>query len=107
MIRAMLGLRLDRKRYLIAMDTEFRSADLARAEDRFPLGLPGHRVPLTKSTPTELRPWGMDLAVPPASSEWAEAKHKKPTATKKQKVPTEHTNDGKKVPDEYTQTVTD
>lgn len=91
----------------IAMDTEFLSSSLARSEDRFPLGLPGHEVPLTCDMPGKLRPWGMNLAVAPASGAYVEAKHKKPTSTKNQKVPTEYSEDSKKIPDEYTQTVTD
>ncbi|MEU6037586.1 hypothetical protein ABZ801_19465 [Actinomadura sp. NPDC047616] len=48
----------------------------------------------------------MDRAVRPAPVRGA-GKHEKPTSTRKEKVPTEYTDDSKTKKDDYTQTVTD
>jgi hypothetical protein len=78
---------------------------LVRAGDRFPIGLPGHTVPLLPDQPTARRPWGMDHAVVPAPVE--AGKHEKPTSTKTEKKATTYTNDSKELPDPDTITVTD
>jgi hypothetical protein len=80
---------------------------LVNPRDRFPLGLPGHAVPVNSEPPTETgRPWGMDHAVPPAPIRFM-GKHGKPTSTKTEKVPTTYTDDSKTKSDDYTRTVTD
>lgn len=80
---------------------------LVQARDRFPLGLPGHVVPVSPQQPTiDARPWGMDQAVDPAPVR-AMGKHGKPTSTRQEKVATEYTDDSKTKKDDYTQTVTD
>ncbi|MDA2807626.1 hypothetical protein [Nocardiopsis suaedae] len=79
---------------------------LALARDRFPTGLPGHRVPIRPQPCTPGRPWGMDRAreMPAAP---ATGKHGKPTSTRQETVPTEYTDDSRTRRDDYTQTVTD
>lgn len=78
---------------------------LSDPRDRFPLGLPGHRVPLVADPPSgPQRPWGMDQAVPPVRSM---GKHDKPTGTRDVKQPTQYTDDSQVRSDEVTQTVTD
>ncbi|MFC5185630.1 hypothetical protein [Actinomadura harenae] len=80
---------------------------LVRSCDRFPLGLPGHAVPVSAEQPTTgARPWGMDQAVSPAPIR-SMGKHEKPTSTRTEKVATKHNKDSEDVPDDYTQTVTD
>ncbi|MFC4053973.1 hypothetical protein ACFOY4_30130 [Actinomadura syzygii] len=80
---------------------------LVQPRDRFPLGLPGHVVPVSPQQPTpDARPWGMDQAVVPAPVR-AMGKHDKPTSTRTEKVPTEYTDDSQTKKDDYTQTVTD
>ncbi|MFC4912280.1 hypothetical protein [Actinomadura gamaensis] len=80
---------------------------LVHPHDRFPLGLPGHTVPVSSQQPTPTaRPWGMDQAVAPAPVR-VMGKHDKPTSTRTEKVPTTYTDDSKTKPDDYTQTVTD
>ena len=77
------------------------------SRDRFPLGLPGHTVPISPEQPShEARPWGMDQAVspPPVRSM---GKHDKPTSTRQVSKPTEYTDDSKTRHDTTTQTVTD
>ncbi|MFE0151358.1 hypothetical protein ACFWY5_29725 [Nonomuraea sp. NPDC059007] len=79
---------------------------LTRAGDRFPIGLPGHTVPLSAEAPTVDRPWGMDCAtvttLPPTTD-----KHGKPTKTSTQSRPTKNNVDGKVENDTTTVTVTD
>ncbi|MBX6767088.1 MAG: hypothetical protein IRY90_08045 [Actinomadura rubrobrunea] len=82
-------------------------APFVNPRDRFPLGLPGHVVPVSSERPTGTgRPWGMDRAVPPAPIR-SMGKHEKPTSSRKEKVPTEYTDDSQTRKDDYTQTVTD
>lgn len=77
------------------------------ALDRFPLGLPGHVVPVSREQPGgDARPWGMDQAVSPAPVR-AMGKHDKPTSTRQVSKPTEYSDDSKTRPDTTTQTVTD
>ncbi len=63
---------------------------LVRIRDRFPTGLPGHRVPLHPEPHTQGRPWGMERArrMPAAPTT---GKHEKPTGTRQETVPTEYT----------------
>jgi hypothetical protein len=77
---------------------------LVRPGDRFPIGLPGHAVPLTSERPSEVRPWGMDHAVVPIRSA---GKHDKPTSTTNKPKATTFTNDSRELPDPDTITVTD
>ncbi|MFI0450616.1 hypothetical protein [Actinomadura sp. 6N118] len=80
---------------------------LVNPRDRFPLGLPGHTVPVSSEPPTETRrPWGMDHAVTPAPIRFM-GKHEKPTSTKSVNKPTEYTDDSKTRKDTVTETVTD
>lgn len=80
---------------------------LVSTGDRFPLGLPGHAVPISSETPTRTaRPWGMDQAVVPARIQ-SSGKHEKPTTTRQESQPTEYTEDSKVREDTVTQTVTD
>jgi hypothetical protein len=82
-------------------------APLVNPSDRFPLGLPGHTVPVSHDRPTATgRPWGMDRAVTPTAIGSA-GRHEKPTGTKQVQVPTEYTDDSKTRSDNVTQTVTD
>jgi hypothetical protein len=81
-------------------------APLVRAGDRFPIGLPGHVVPLSSDHPTARRPWGMDHAIIPPPMPLM-GKHEKPTSTKTQQKATTYTNDSKQLPDPDTITVTD
>lgn len=75
------------------------------ARDRFPLGLPGHAVPVSMDAPTIAdRPWGMDHAVEPARSE---GKHEKPTSTRQVPKATQYTDDSETRQDQITETVTD
>ncbi|MFF0578863.1 hypothetical protein ACFY19_15355 [Streptosporangium saharense] len=80
---------------------------LTRPDDRFPIGLPGHVVPLSGEARTPGRPWGMDrgvVTVPPRPSA---DKHERPTKTTTQSKPTKNNIDGRVVPDAATVTVTD
>lgn len=80
---------------------------LINSHDRFPLGLPGHMVPVSPETPTGIvRPWGMDHAVTPAPIR-AMGTHEKPTSTRRVNKPTEYTDDSKTRRDTVTETVTD
>jgi hypothetical protein len=82
-------------------------SSLVNPHDRFPLGLPGHRVPVSPEFPTEsFRPWGMDHAVSPAPIRSMGA-HGKPTGTKQVSKPTTYTDDSKTRKDTVTETVTD
>ncbi|GGU97056.1 hypothetical protein GCM10010182_11470 [Actinomadura cremea] len=75
--------------------------------DRFPLGLPGHVVPVMSSAPTVTgRPWGMDRAVLPVPVR-AMGKHGKPTSTKSVPKATSYTDDSVTRKDTVTETVTD
>lgn len=80
---------------------------LVNLNDRFPLGPPGHSVPVSPEPPTERsRPWGMDHSVPlPAIRDGGA--HEKPTRTRKVNKPTEYTDDSKTRRDTVTETVTD
>lgn len=76
---------------------------LVRPEDRFPIGLPGHTIPVSAEPPSGVaRPWGMDRAATLPMT-----KHEKPTGTRKETVKTQVSDDGKVRSDDYTQTVTD
>jgi hypothetical protein len=80
---------------------------LVNPRDRFPLGPPGHVVPVSAERPTEVgRPWGMDRAVPPAPVR-VMGKHGKPTSTKSVAKPTTYTDDSRTRSDTVTETVTD
>ncbi|MFD0902194.1 hypothetical protein [Actinomadura sediminis] len=80
---------------------------LVNPGDRFPLGLPGHVVPISPATPTEAdRPWGLDRAVPPVPVQ-AMGKHGKPTGTRKVPRATTYTDDSVTRKDTVTETVTD
>lgn len=80
---------------------------LVNARDRFPLGLPGHVVPVSPGPPSQAaRPWGMDRAVDPTPIR-SMGKHDKPTTTKPVKKPTKYTDDSETRPDEITETVRD
>lgn len=77
---------------------------LVNPQDRFPIGLPGHTVPVSPEQPTTTgRPWGMDSAVLPART----GKHGAPTTTRTVPKPTEYTDDSEIRPDTVTETVTD
>ncbi|QFG24139.1 hypothetical protein [Actinomadura sp. WMMB 499] len=80
---------------------------LVNPGDRFPLGLPGHAVPVSAAprSATE-RPWGMDCAVVPAPVR-AMGKHGKPTSTKSVPKATTYTDDSVTRKDTVTETVTD
>jgi hypothetical protein len=80
---------------------------LVNPGDRFPLGLPGHVVPVSTEPPTEIaRPWGMDHAVVPAPTRsWGS--HEKPTSTKTVSKATTYTDDSKTRKDTVTETVSD
>ncbi|GAA0946702.1 hypothetical protein GCM10009560_62650 [Nonomuraea longicatena] len=80
---------------------------LTRPDDRFPIGLPGHTVPLSMEAPTAVRPWGMDHAVPVAPLPATAGKHERPTKTTTQSRPTKYNVDGRVEPDTTTVTVTD
>ena len=80
---------------------------LVRSVDRFPLGLPGHVVPVSPARPTATgRPWGMDRAVVPTPIR-AMGKHGKPTSTRKVPKATTYTDDSVTRKDTVTETVTD
>ncbi|MFV2178149.1 hypothetical protein ACFHW2_23410 [Actinomadura sp. LOL_016] len=80
---------------------------LVNPRDRFPLGLPGHVVPVSPAAPTEVgRPWGMDVAVVPVPL-GAMGKHGKPTSTKTTPKATTYTDDSVTRKDTVTETVTD
>ncbi len=80
---------------------------LVSPRDRFPLGLPGHVVPVSAEPPTETgRPWGMCHAVSPSPVQTM-GKHEKPTSTKSAPRQTSYTDDSKTRSDTVTETVTD
>lgn len=80
---------------------------LVNPRDRFPLGLPGHVVPVSPEHPTAAgRPWGMDHAVTPAPIR-SMGNHEKPTSTKTVPKGTTYTDDSKTRKDTVTETVTD
>lgn len=80
---------------------------LVNPRDRFPLGLPGHVVPVSRATPTgDGRPWGMEHAVVPVPVRTM-GKHGKPTSTKNVSKATSYTDDSVTRKDTITETVTD
>lgn len=81
---------------------------LVGSGDRFPLGLPGHAVPISSEPPSHAaRPWGMNHAVLPAAVRESSGKHHKPTSTRQVPKPTEYTDDSETRRDTVTETVTD
>ncbi|XVQ10223.1 hypothetical protein ACQP1W_48245 [Spirillospora sp. CA-255316] len=80
---------------------------LVNPRDRFPLGLPGHTVPVSPEPPSGAgRPWGMDRAVTPAPKR-SMGKHEKPTSTKTVTKKTTYTDDSEIRTETLTETVTD
>ena len=80
---------------------------LVNSRDRFPLGLPGHAVPVSAEHPTTTgRPWGMDHAVTPVPVR-SMGRHEKPTSTRTVPKATTYTDDSKIKKDTITETVTD
>jgi hypothetical protein len=81
---------------------------LTRPGDRFPIGLPGHVVPVSAAAATAGRPWGMDYAVIPVAVELPQlGAHEKPAKTYTRADPTEYNEDGRVKSDSKTVTVTD
>ena len=80
---------------------------LVNPRDRFPLGLPGHTVPVSPEHPTTTgRPWGMDHAVTPAPIR-SMGRHGKPTRTKTVPKSTTYTDDSTTKKDTTPETRTD
>lgn len=80
---------------------------LVLSRDRFSTALPGRRIQLSDSVPTELRPFCMGLARVPREVAPSTGKHEKPTENKVVTDPTTIYNDGKTEKDTETKTITD